>query len=285
MIQFKDFSFQYAKRDAIYQNLNFELRSGKIYGLLGKNGMGKSTLLRNICGLLFPSKGSVTVNGESPQNRNPSFLSDIIFIPEEIEMPNISIEKYGKVYGAFYPNFSSKDFYDLLKDFDLQANSRTKSLSFGQQKKLSIAFALASHVSFLIMDEPTNGLDIPSKRTFRKLIAANLTESKTFIISTHQVRDLDNLIDHILILHDRQIVLNASLSEVGEKLTTQVFRKDQLSNRVIYEEEQLNGHLALVPNLHKDFSKIDLEFLFNATLTSPATISEIFHETAVLESI
>ncbi len=276
MVEFQNASFAYSKNHPIYENINLGLLPGKIYGLFGKNGEGKSTLLRNICGLLFPTSGNISVNGHEPKSRKPDFLSDIFLISEDVQLPNLSVKQYLKTYGVLYPNFSEDDFYNHLKELEVAACQKIKSLSYGQQKKVLIAFALATNVSTLIMDEPTNGLDIPSKSQFRKLIANSLTDHKTFIISTHQVRDLDNLIDHLLILNNRKFVLNAGLEEITEKLSSKLLPKNQLNEDVIYAEESLGGYTALTKNMTGEYSKINLEQLFTAAVMNPEGIANLF---------
>lgn len=276
MVEFKNASFGYSKNHPIYENINIGLSPGKIYGLFGKNGEGKSTLLRNMCGLLFPTSGNISVNGHEPKLRNPDFLSDIFLIPEDVQLPNLSVKHYVRTYGVFYPNFSENDFYGNLQELEVSESQQIKSLSYGQQKKVLIAFALATHVSTLIMDEPTNGLDIPSKSQFRKLIAASLTDDKTFIISTHQVRDLDNLIDHVLIMNKGKFVLNAGLDEITEKLSSKLLPKSQLNEDVIYAEETLGGYATLTKNTTGEYSKINLEHLFTAAVLKPNAIARMF---------
>ncbi|MBL7698347.1 MAG: ABC transporter ATP-binding protein, partial [Chitinophagaceae bacterium] len=188
MISLNYLTFRYSRKRELYKELSLTLKTGSIYGLLGKNGAGKSTLLKIICGLLFPSSGSVVVNGHTPRKRQPSFLQTIYLIPEEVYVPPISIKKYVSLFSVFYPHFDEKDFYEYLGILEVQDNGKLTSLSFGQQKKFVIAFALACHTPVLILDEPTNGLDIPSKLRFRKLIASAMNEDRLIIISTHQIR-------------------------------------------------------------------------------------------------
>lgn len=193
-----------------------------------------------------------------------------------MQLPNLSVKQYVKTYGAFYPKFSESDFYAYLKELEVVESQRIKSMSYGQQKKVLIAFALATHVSTLIMDEPTNGLDIPSKSQFRKLIAATLTEEKTYLISTHQVRDLDNLIDHVLILNNRKLILNAGLEEVTEKLASRLVPKSQLTDAVLFSEETLGGYAVLTINSTSEYTKVNLEHLFIAAVLKPEAMANLF---------
>lgn len=176
MINIQNLSFGYNRKKMLYENLSLSLEAGSIYGLLGKNGAGKSTLLCNMMGLLFPVSGKIEVVQHNPQKRQPSFLQNVYFIPEEFALPSISIHTYLELYAPFYPKFNEHQFYKYLKELEVPSDQKLHKMSFGQQKKAIIAFGLACNTQVLIMDEPTNGLDIPSKSQFRKLVAAALTE-------------------------------------------------------------------------------------------------------------
>ncbi|MDB4920936.1 ATP-binding cassette domain-containing protein [Mucilaginibacter sp.] len=263
MIAIKRLNFGYRGKPLLFKDLSLFLQQGHIYGLLGKNGAGKSTLLKNIVGLAYPEKGSCLFNGINVSNRPVTVLEDVYFLAEELFVPSLTPEQFVKSTAGFYPKFSNADFYQYLKALDVDPASVMDKQSFGQQKKAMIAFGLATNTSLLIMDEPTNGLDIPSKVQFRKLIASVLTEDRCIVISTHQVRDLDSLIDTLLILHDREIVVNHSVEEITEKITFGVFN-DTNGLEVLYEEDGMRGKNAILKNTTGKFSKIDLELFFNA---------------------
>jgi ABC-2 type transport system ATP-binding protein len=274
MISIQNLSFKYNRKKPLFENMNLELESGSIYGLLGKNGAGKSTLLYNITGLVFPQKGEINVLGFKPQNRKPSFLSNVYFLPEEPVFPSISIPQFLKLNAPFYPNFNVHQFYDFLKELDVEASSKLNDFSFGQQKKVMIAFGLACNTRLLIMDEPTNGLDIPSKSKFRKLVAASISDERLFIISTHQVRDLESLIDQVIIMNDSKVVLKASTEEIGQKLSFKTL--DNPQEEVLYAEESILGRVGVVLNMEEQESKINLEHLFGAVMNKGSLVREIF---------
>jgi ABC-2 type transport system ATP-binding protein len=263
MITIDHLDFWYKKGRPVFQNLSLSLRAGHIYGLLGKNGAGKSTLLKSIAGLAFPAGGNCLVNGIRSARRSISLLEDLYFLPEEVYVPPLTPGQFLRNTASFYPRFSITDFYNHLRTLDVDPAEVMSSLSFGQQKKAIIAFGLATNTSVLMMDEPTNGLDIPSKVQFRKLIASALDEKRCVIISTHQVRDLDSLIDTILILDHHRIVVNRPVDELTEKLIFGVF-PDTKGLDVLYEEESVRGKHAILRNLSGKYSKMDLELFFNA---------------------
>ena len=276
MIEIQNLSFGYKKRKLLYKNLNLKLESGSIYGLLGKNGAGKSTLLKNFIGLLFPKGGNISVNGFEPKKRWPSFLETIYFIPEEVYVPALTVETYKNLFSPFYPSFNEQQFYGYLDQLDVKDKGKLNSLSFGQQKKFIIAFALACNTKVLLLDEPTNGLDIPSKIRFRKLIASVFTDDKLIFISTHQIRDLDNLIDRVIIVDNGELLLNASVGDISEKLCFKTVSELTRLDEILYSEESLKGFSIVTKNINAEDSKVNLEHLFNAITEKPILAKAIF---------
>ncbi len=274
MIEIKNLSFSYNRQTLLFEDLNLVLEQGHIYGLLGKNGAGKSTLLKNIAGLVYPQKGSCLVNEINVSGRPVSVLEEIYFLAEDFYVPSLTPAQFVANTAGFYPKFSKSDFYTYLKALDVDEDAVMDKQSFGQQKKAMIAFGLATNTGLLIMDEPTNGLDIPSKVQFRKLIASVLTDERCIVISTHQVRDLDSLIDTLLVLHEKEIVVNRPMDEVAEKLTFG-FYADTEGLKVLYEERDMRGSNAIVQNTANKYSKVDLELLFNAIISGTKKIVEI----------
>ncbi len=218
MITLKELSFSYSRKKEILDRINLEVGSGHICGLLGKNGEGKTTLLNLLSGQIFPDQGSCLVLEATPSERNARFLQQIFLLPEEISMPEVTAIEYIKMYAPFYPTFRDDICKACVESFEINLSDRLSKMSQGQRKKVAITLALAAHTPLLLMDEPTNGLDIPSKATFRRLVASLVDDDQTVIISTHQVRDLESLIDTVLILDQRQILLNKTLNEISEKL-------------------------------------------------------------------
>ena len=275
MIKINNLNFGYRKNNLLFKNLSMQLSAGHIYGLLGKNGAGKSTLLKNMAGLVYAESGTVDVLGFDPAKRQPSLLNQICFIPEEFYLPAVKINAYVKANAAFYPNFDHDYFTALLAEFDIPVGQKLIDMSYGQKKKVIISFGLATQAKFIIMDEPTNGLDIPSKAQFRKIMASALTEDRCIIISTHQVRDLDNLIDTVIMLDENSVALKASVEEITNKLCFK--RVKELDDTVIYAEPSLSGYNAVIANYHQEDSKLDIELLFNAVLAEKNKLKPIFN--------
>lgn len=277
MIEITNLSFGYNKKKLLYKNLTLSLKAGSIYGLLGKNGAGKSTLLKNLIGLLFPTNGGILVNGFSPKRRLPSFLETIYFIPEEVYVPSLTIDRYINLFAPFYPKFNKENMIRHLEELDVKTADKLNTLSFGQQKKFIIAFGLACNTKVLLLDEPTNGLDIPSKKRFRKLIAAEMNDDRMIFISTHQIRDLDNLIDRVVIVDEGELLLNASVATIAEKLLFTTVDEMPTGVKILYAEESLLGISVVTENKNITESKVNLEHLFSAVTENPEMISQIFN--------
>jgi len=281
MIQFEKVNFSYSSKAKLLSDINLKLEPGHIHGLLGKNGEGKSTLLKLIAGLLFPQKGKIDVMGFIPEKRYPEMLQEIYFIPEEFPPFTISIAQFEKVYAPFYPNFNASLFDKCLKEFELPTKEwKMNNLSFGQKKKIFIAFGLATQTKILLMDEPTNGLDIPSKGQFRRIVASTLDENRCIIISTHQVRDLDNLIDNLIIMDNHEIAMNESVETITDKLLFCLQDSDKSESPAIYSEDTLRGVYQVCENVNHEDSKLDIELLFNAVCTNKRKIQQIFNSKA-----
>ncbi|WP_024994635.1 ABC transporter ATP-binding protein [Phocaeicola paurosaccharolyticus] len=272
MVEINNLSFVYPKTGfafyktgkEIFHDLSFSLEKGRVYGLLGKNGAGKSTLLHLISGLLTPKNGNILMNGTDVRRRLPLTLKDMFIVPEEFELPSISLINYIDINSAFYPKFNKDEMIKYLHFFELDLDMNLGALSMGQKKKVFMSFALATNVSVLIMDEPTNGLDIPGKSQFRKFISSGMNDEKIILISTHQVKDVDKLIDHVIILEDSKILLDESMEEITRKyLFLETDNKDIINN-ALYSIPSLQGDYVILPNENGEESQINLELLFGA---------------------
>jgi ABC-2 type transport system ATP-binding protein len=274
MIEIKNLTFGYKKNKLLFNNLNLNIHKGSIYGLLGRNGAGKTTLLKQILGLLYPVKGECFVFDKLTNERLPEILSNIYFIPEEFDLPSISMSMFTRLHASFYPKFNFEILNKYLDEFEINENSKLNALSYGQKKKFLIAFGLATCTQILILDEPANGLDIPSKSQFRKIMASSMDEERCIIISTHQVRDLASLIDHIVILEKGQVIFDQSTIEISSKLSF-IQTKELQGLEVLYNEEVMGGH-AVMCRKNGEETKIDLELLFNGVVSNTEKVNNEF---------
>lgn len=266
VVHMQDIGFSYTE-NRLFNHLDLEIRRGNIYGLLGKNGAGKTTLLKILSGQLFIEEGETKVLGENPQKRSPSLLSEIFYLPEEFPLPKMNASEYLAMRSPFYPRFDHGMFAQYCREFDIDLNQRLDQMSLGQKKKVLLSFGLASNTALLILDEPTNGLDIPSKKQFRQTVASAMTEQRTFIISTHQVRDMENLIDPIIILHDGKVIFNDTVESVNEKYVLTLTTEQPKADEVMYTEKVLGGWMVLSERTDDSEGKpLDLETLFNVII-------------------
>lgn len=281
MVQLEGVNFGYKRKQSLFDQLDLKVEAGNIYGLLGRNGAGKSSLLRLIHGLLFPREGTVEVMGFEPRKRQQALLSEIYMISEEQYIPNMKIKNFVATYAPFYPKFDQQQFLKLLQEFELDANLHLKRLSTGQKKKALLSFGLATNCKLLLLDEPTNGLDIPSKAQFRQLVLDAISDERTFIISSHQIRDLHSLLDTIVILDKGKIIFQESLGSIMDQLIFQV--EYQLPNddeELIYSERVPGGYMTIRPNNGlTDSLEADIEILFNAIISNADDINKQFKNT------
>lgn len=281
MITINNLDFSY-KNVAVFKNISLEFKDGNVYGLLGENGVGKTTLLKIISGLQFPNNGTCTVDDFIPSERNPYFLQNIFYLPEEVITEDTTPEKFINKLGVFYPRYDHSYFLNLMKELEVDANNKFNAMSYGQKKKSLLACALSLRTDYLLLDEPTNGLDIPSKALFRKVILQHSTDASTdeinrvptIIISTHQVKDVENLIDPIVILDHDEVLLNATFEEISQRLYFEYGAEK--SDEALYSEMMPGGYINVLPNTFNMESKVNVEALFNAVRCNKKKIREIF---------
>ena len=280
MIKIKDLGFTYGKSDKpegyVLKNISMNLEEGRIYGLLGENGVGKTTLLTLLCGLKKPQIGSIDTDGHKPYEREPSFLADQYFLSDEVAPVRMKAIDYARNYGKFWERFDLDIFVELMEIFENDPDQKMNKMSFGQLKKTYIAFALACGTKYLFMDEPTNGLDIPSKAQFRKAVMKYTREDSVLLISTHQVRDLENIIDPIIILDKKDVLLNATIQEITEKLYFDYTNEKSADS--LYSEIIPGGSIQVKLNQTGEESKVNIEALFNTVHQHKEFIKGIFNK-------
>ena len=277
MITINNLDFSY-KNVAVFKNISLEFKEGNVYGLLGENGVGKTTMLKIISGLQFPKNGTCVVDDFIPSERDPYFLQNIFYLPEEVITEDTTPEKFINKIGVFYPRYDHAYFLNLMKELEVDPSRKFNAMSYGQKKKSLLACALSLRTDYLLLDEPTNGLDIPSKALFRKVILQHSTDADnnvpTIIISTHQVKDVENLIDPIVILDHEEVLLNATFEEISSKLYFDY--GSEKSDDALYTEMIPGGYINVLQNKFGMESKVNVEALFNAVRNNKKIIREIF---------
>ena len=282
MVELEGITFGYRRGARLFDGLDLTLAPGNVFGLLGRNGAGKTTLLRLMSGLLFPHPGSARVAGEEVGRRSPAFLRELYFVPEEFHTPALTPRALVALYGVFYPRFDHEAMARYLGELEVDPEQRMTAMSYGQKKKVLLAFAVATCCRLLILDEPTNGLDIPAKSQFRRLLAGAAADDRVIVVSTHQVRDLEHLIDPIVVLEQGAIVFHHSVAEISTALA--VRDAPAGAGGVIYREPGagaggLGRGRALVAAATAPAageSAVDLELLFNSVVADPARVEAAF---------
>ena len=274
MIRTKNLTFGYRSRRKVLNDITLELGEGHIHGLLGCNGIGKTTLLKLICGIMRPGSGEVRVDGIDPMTRQPQMFSELMIIPEEFDLPNLSLERYAAMMKPFYPRFDHGSMRHYAEELKVNTEDKLHNMSMGQRKKAYIAFALACNVRTLLMDEPTNGLDIPSKSIFRRLLASYVDEERMVVISTHQVADVESLLDNIVILDNEGVALAATTTEICNTLK---FGRAEENDSVLYKEMTIAGEMAVMENRAGEDTQLNIELLFNAVTADRKAINNLFN--------
>ena len=279
MIKVKNLTYAYSRKKwPVLRDVSLEIQPGQVYGLLGKNGVGKSTLLYLMAGLLTPMKGVVTMDGTDVRRRLPSTLADIFLMPEEVVLPSMKLEEFVKLNAPLYPRFSEGDMARNLEIFDMERDVNLGELSMGQKKKVYMSFALACNTQVLLMDEPTNGLDIPGKEAFRRFVAGSMNDDRAIVISTHQVRDLEQLLDHIVILDDAKVILDRSIPEIAEKLKFTLTDSPEVIKSALLAVPSVGGVKVVTVNEDGDETEPDVEMLFNLVVNNQGIVQYLFRK-------
>lgn len=278
MLKVSNLTFSYTRGGwPVLRDLSIDIEPGGIYGLLGKNGVGKTTLLMMMSGLLTPDKGTVEMDGKDVRKRLPSVKSDIFFMPEELELPSIRVKDFVRVNAHFYPHFSHEEMSANLTAFAISDEMNIGGLSMGQKKKVVISFALACNSRLLLMDEPTNGLDIPSKEVFRRLLAGSVNEDRSIVISTHQIHDVELMLDHVMIMGEGKIIFDHTINEISRHLSFTITDRRELINEALYSRHTIGGMAVILTNKYEEETEIDLEMLFDMVLNNPGLLEYVFN--------
>lgn len=263
MLQVNNITYSYANnRQPVLKDYSLTIEPGTICGLLGQNGAGKTTLLYLISGLLKPQSGVVNYNGMIPSERTVPFLSDIFIVPEEFSLPNVTLQQYLDTTAPFYPKFSMDDLVRHLATFELSQDVHLGNLSMGQKKRVFISFALACNTSLLLLDEPTNGLDIPGKRLFRKAILNGMTDERTIIISTHQVYDIEKILDHVIITDTDGVLLDASITDICNRWRFLYTTDRSRASRALFSLDAPGGYNIIEAADGEEETDVNIESLF-----------------------
>ena len=199
----------------ILKDVNLTIPRGKIIGLLGKNGMGKTTLIKLINDLLTPTSGEVLINGEKP---NVNSKKIIAYLPERTYLDkSMKVSQIIAFFDEFYENFNKEKAIKLLKDLDLDINSKVSKMSKGMQEKLQLILVMSREAELYILDEPLGGVDPATRDYILDTILSNFSEGASVIISTHLISDIERILDEVIFINKGKIVLTSSADELRKK--------------------------------------------------------------------
>lgn len=199
----------------ILKNVNLTIPKGKIIGLLGKNGMGKTTLLKLINDLLTPTSGEVLINGENPGVNSKKVIS---YLPERTYLDkSMKVSQILTFFEEFYSNFNKEKAIKLLKDLDLDINSKVSKMSKGMQEKLQLILVMSRDAELYILDEPLGGVDPATRDYILDTILSNFSEGASVIISTHLISDIERILDEVIFIDKGEITLTSSADELRTK--------------------------------------------------------------------
>lgn len=220
MIKLKNVTKKYKKKNYLgkpyityaLDNVSVEIEEGKITALLGINGSGKSTLLKIISGLIHPDSGRVLIDDKTIDE---SIYKDLVFVPDcDTHFPGYTINQMIKFYKEFYPSWNDQKADEMLDFFNLDRNEVIDSLSKGNIAKVKIILGFSLDTKYIILDEPFNGIDIFKREEFVGVIAKYMNEDQSIIITTHEILEIERIVDQVMILNDGRIVANFDAEEM-----------------------------------------------------------------------
>jgi ABC-2 type transport system ATP-binding protein len=265
-----DYWYGHGHGPALFSKFSLELEGGGVCGLLGRNGAGKSTLLRLLAGLAFPRSGGIEVLGYEPRRRRIDMLARMFFLPEDFHLPDMDGYEYHRLHAPFWPRFDEERFEACLDEFELTRAVRLGASSLGERKKFLLAFGLATGAELLLLDEPTNGLDIPAKAAFRNIIDQGSDEGRLYLVSTHQARDLRDVIDRVVIIDHGMLLFNRTLAETGRAIRFDV-RRDRPAES-LHAWRTAAGWVYATPGVTT--GPVDIEALFEAVTNNPVGVEQ-----------
>ena len=272
MLKINDLSFRYSRRGhTVLDGVSLSLGRGGVYGMLGRNGVGKTTLMYLIAGALTPCKGSVKLYGVDTRRRLPSTLSQLIIVTEETTLPSLTLREWTRERSYYYPHFSAEIFEHICHEFELTEDMRLDRLSTGVKKKAALALALACRTPLLMLDEPTNGLDLPSKEAFRRVLAECADDEHTIIVATHQIHDVERLLSHVIILDEKGVIMSRSIREIMGTLRFDVSNNPEVISSALWNRAGVGGTevVSLLADPAEE-TEVELEMLFNYMSNRPA---------------
>lgn len=214
MIEIKDLKKSFGTKE-ILKNISFSVNEGSIYGIVGTNGAGKSTILRLASGIYYPNSGNIFVDGENIFD-NPEAKSKIVFVSDDVYYPiGSSVSDMERIYKTFYPNFSSEEFYKICESLKFKKTDKIGSFSKGMKRQIAVALALACNTKYVFFDETFDGLDPVMRNLVKRMIYSKVSSGRvTVLLTSHYLREIEDICDCICILHDGKVVLSGDVNDI-----------------------------------------------------------------------
>ena len=214
IVEFKNVYKSYGKKDVL-TDLNVSIPKGKIIGLLGQNGSGKSTMIKLINGLLQPNKGEIKINGMKPSIKTKKIVS---YLPERTYLNDwMKVKDILSFFNDFYEDFDMQKSYEMLKSLKIDKNEKLKNMSKGTKEKVQLILVMSRNADLYILDEPIGGVDPATRNYILKTILNNYNENSTLLIATHLISEIENICDDVLVISDGQILLQGNVDEIREE--------------------------------------------------------------------
>lgn len=219
LIECKNLSKDYGTKKAL-DNVNFQIPSGKIVGLLGSNGSGKTTLIKIMNELLVPTSGEIFIKGKRPGIESKKIIS---YLPERTYLPyDKKVSEVIAYFRDFYSDFNEERAYRLLEELGIKKEDKLKQMSKGTKEKVQLVLVMSRDADIYILDEPIGGVDPVARDQILDLILKNFKEGASLIISTHLIADIEKILDDVIFIHQGRILLNSSADEVRNKYHTSI---------------------------------------------------------------
>ncbi len=237
-------------RKKVLENFNMTLQKGKVHGLIGKNGEGKTTLARMIMGIIPSSEGEIFYKDQKIEFKHTLYKKEIGYIPEDSFFYSwMTIKDLLDFNSSFYPKWNSKKANEFLEKFSLDKKQRIRTLSRGMKLKLGLIVALVSEPELLILDDPTSGIDVPTRQDFLRGIIRELSEAGTTILfSTHLIHELERIVDHLSILQDGHLILDEDYQKIKNAAKrVRITFEDSVPEKIEIDgvlKEQREGNVA-----------------------------------------
>lgn len=214
LVEFKNVTKVFDNKEII-KNVTFNIEKGKIIGLLGKNGMGKTTIIKLMNDLLTPTTGEILINGKNPGVESKMTIS---YLPERTYLDkSMTVNEVFRYFMDFYSDFNLEKAHKLLKDLNLNENDRLSKMSKGMLEKLQLILVMSRDVDLYVLDEPLGGVDPATRDYILETILTNFKEGSSVLISTHLISDIERILDHVIFIDKGEIILSMEADSLRNK--------------------------------------------------------------------